>query len=93
MCHFINKHKRFCNKDVIRLPKYEKTAPFFIDTMNFADNFLDDQKLVKKSFGYDEENLKKNHLLLENIYLERLIKKEKNIPDKPQLSELSSFIK
>lgn len=42
MCHFINNHKKFYNKDVVRLPGYDKSAPFFVDSMTFADKYLDD---------------------------------------------------
>lgn len=79
MCHFINNHKKFFNKDVVKLPNYEKSAPFYTNTMEFADKYLDDQQIVKKNFGYDEENLQKNSLVLEKILLERLVKKEQNI--------------
>lgn len=53
--------------------------------MTFADKYLDDQKIVKKNFGYDEECLTKNNLVLERILLERLIRKEKSIPDKKSI--------
>ncbi|KAL4469377.1 hypothetical protein ABPG72_003884 [Tetrahymena utriculariae] len=89
MCHFINSHKNYFNKEVVNLPHYEKSAPFHIETMQFADNYLDDQKLIKKNFNYDEENLQRNNLVLEKVLLERLIKHEKNIPDRPDLNTLS----
>lgn len=41
MCHYIDNHKVFFNKDVVRLPKYESSAPFFVSTMQFADAYLD----------------------------------------------------
>lgn len=80
MCHFINSHKKFFNKDVVKIPSYEKSAPFYVESMGFADRYMDDQQIVKKSFGYDEENLQRNNLMLEKVFLERLIKKEKNGP-------------
>ncbi len=77
ICHYISKNKKYFNKEVISLPNYEKSAPFFIDTMRFADDILPDVQIVRKNLGFDEENLDRNNLVLEKIMLERIIRKQR----------------
>lgn len=57
LCGFIDTHKKLRNKDVVCLPHYERTAPFAVETMKFADSKMEDRNRVQKTYGYDEDNL------------------------------------
>jgi hypothetical protein len=42
LCHYISKNRHYFNKEVTKLPEYEATAPFHLESFRFADTFLDD---------------------------------------------------
>lgn len=78
LCYYVSNNRKYFNKEVIKIPSYEKSAPFFVDTLKFADHVLPGSKIVVKNFGFDEENLYRNKLILEKVFLERILKEESN---------------
>lgn len=44
---YINDHKKFVNPEIIKLPEYEKSAPFLPQSLEFADELLEDKILFK----------------------------------------------
>lgn len=47
LSHYISNNRFFFNKEVIKIPEYEKSAPFYVDSLKFADVFLKGVKQVK----------------------------------------------
>jgi hypothetical protein len=72
LSYYISNHRKYINSDVIRIHEYEKQAMLDIDTLKFVDRFLPDCLQVNKIYGFDEDNLSRNNLMLEKVILERL---------------------
>ncbi|CAK70459.1 unnamed protein product (macronuclear) [Paramecium tetraurelia] len=58
---------------------YDASAPFFIPTLEFAEQLNEEKQTFKKTkkYGFDDVTLRKNKLILEEVILLRLQKKEK----------------
>lgn len=75
LCYYITKNRKFHNNEVFKSEQYERTAPVHLDQLKYVDNFLQVNQ-VCKIFGFEQDNLSKNKLLLEKIMLEKLLRKE-----------------
>jgi hypothetical protein len=64
----VNQQNEFCKE-------YEEKAPFQIETLDFARELIEDEQLILNNYGFDSKNLKKNHLILEQLMLTRLTKR------------------
>eukprot|EP01016_Furgasonia_blochmanni_P033213 TRINITY_DN3456_c0_g1_i3.p2 TRINITY_DN3456_c0_g1~~TRINITY_DN3456_c0_g1_i3.p2 ORF type:complete len:152 (-),score=27.83 TRINITY_DN3456_c0_g1_i3:194-649(-) len=74
LCDFINQNKYLKNnteKPLSNLPK--NILP--VESVKFVDEILPQKNLLKNKYGFDEDNLKKNHLMLEQYILKRMIMK------------------
>ena len=40
VCQFINSNKKSVNEEVVRIKEYEKNAPFFLETVDFAEKLI-----------------------------------------------------
>lgn len=75
--NFINKNKFYRNDEInFRSQAYEKSSPFDINQLQFAEKLDEDKSLMQNKYGWRENNIKKNKLLLEHIFLQRLELKE-----------------
>jgi hypothetical protein len=77
ICGYINSNKRYFNREVINIPEFDKRSSVQIDSVKFVDKVLPENELVRKTFGFDEENLARNNLVLEKVFLERIVRKER----------------
>lgn len=77
--NFINKNSFFHNEEIFKSREYEKSAPFDINQFNFVEQMEEDKSLMKRKYGWNDKNIKKNNLLLEHILLNRLEIKENSI--------------
>lgn len=57
----------------MKLPDYERTAPFISEQFSFIDKILPKNIKIKKQLGISEESIIRNNLLLEKILLEKLL--------------------
>jgi len=62
---------------VLSIPAYEKNAPFLPQTLEFADELIEEKEILKEKYGYEEKNLRKNKCVLEQVVLARLEKRMK----------------
>jgi len=71
---FIDKNKTLksaCD-EIIMHPQNRIQAS--MNTLKAINKILPSKNLVNRAFGYDEDNLDKNHLTLEKVMLERIVK-------------------
>lgn len=74
---FINKNKIYQNDEsTFRSQDCERSSPFDINQLQFAEKLDEHKSLMRKKYGWREKNIKKNKLLLEHILLQRLELKE-----------------
>jgi len=75
---YINNHKFFKNEEVYNFPEYEKTAILSLEQLKRSEKLDEDQSLMIQNYGWPTGNIKKNRLILENLFLKRLEMKEKS---------------
>lgn len=76
LCNYIEKNKKYFNKEIVRIKDYEEKAPFRIEQLNFVEKVLPNCLKVEKQLKLDEDNLKRNNMLLEKILLEKTLQIE-----------------
>jgi hypothetical protein len=84
---FIDKNKTLksaCD-DIILHPQNRIQAS--MNTLKAINRILPSKNLVNRAFGYDEDNLDKNHLTLEKVMLERIVKLKKRREEQAQTKE------
>jgi len=74
LVEFIDKNKllKSSNDEIIMKPQNRMQAA--INSLRAVNKILPKSNLVQHTFGYDEANLSKNHLILEKVMLERITK-------------------
>lgn len=75
---YIDNHKFYKNEEVCNFPEYEKTAILSLNQLKFSEKLDEDQSIMMQNYGWPTGNIKKNRLLLENLFLKRLEMKEKS---------------
>lgn len=75
---YINQNKFYKNEEIFRSPHLEKTTVLNMDQIKFLEKVNEDQSIMEKKYGWNVGNLKKNRLLLENLFLKRLEMKGKS---------------
>ena len=72
----IEKNRKFVNDEIFLNKEYEKHSPFFVGSLDFAEELNQSEKEMRNKYGYKQKNLSKNTLLLEGIYLKKLNERE-----------------
>ncbi|CAD8085151.1 unnamed protein product [Paramecium sonneborni] len=77
MCQYISQNIQTQVPGSANNQDYDTSAPFFIPTLEFAEQLNEEKQTFKKKYGFDDVTLRKNKLILEEVVLLRLQKKEK----------------
>ena len=75
---YIDNNKFYKNEEVYNFPEYEKTAILSLNQLKFSEKLDEDQSIMMQNYGWPTGNIKKNRLILENLFLKRLEMKEKS---------------
>ncbi|CAK55767.1 unnamed protein product (macronuclear) [Paramecium tetraurelia] len=73
LCDYIKQNNKYSNKIIVKLPEYEKRAPFITEQFSFIEKILPQNQKFRKQLGFSEESILRNNLLLEKMLLERLL--------------------
>ncbi|KAL4446610.1 hypothetical protein ABPG74_005548 [Tetrahymena malaccensis] len=92
ICNFIQDNKKFTGSDVAVVPQYEKNAPFAQSTLDFADQLIEDKQHFKEKYGFDENNLRRNKCVLEQVVLNRMEKRVRTREKNQQLKKAKQGI-